>query len=155
MTPILATLVYCLRDGKVLLMKRHKEPNLGLWVGLGGRIELGESPYECARRELHEEAGLQARWLQFRGLVTEVSPCPEHHWMLFVYAVTDFVGKLLPDEREGVLRWWPLADVPRLAIPQADAVFFSRVTDLSQPFYHAKFVYDADLKLVEVHEHPA
>ena len=52
MIPILTTLIYCLRDGQVLLMERRKEPNLGLWVGLGGKIKVGESPYECAQREL-------------------------------------------------------------------------------------------------------
>jgi 8-oxo-dGTP diphosphatase len=84
MTPILSTLVYCVRNGRVLLMHRHKEPNLGLWVGLGGKLEPDESPYECARRELHEEAGLRAQHLVFRGLVTEVSPHPDWHWMLFM-----------------------------------------------------------------------
>lgn len=39
MTPILVALVYCLRNGNVLLMERRKEPNLGLWVGPGGKIE--------------------------------------------------------------------------------------------------------------------
>lgn len=154
MTPILSTLVYPLRDGKVLLMERRKEPNLGLWVGLGGKIELNESPYECARRELSEESGLFAHALRFRGLITEVSPRPDWQWMLFVYAVTDFSGQLITNEREGKLRWWPVADVRHLAIPQADAVFFPRVTDLSQPFYHAKYAYDLDLKLVEIKEHP-
>jgi 8-oxo-dGTP diphosphatase len=154
MTPILSTLVYCLRDGHVLLMHRRKEPNLGLWVGLGGKVELGESPYECARRELYEEAGLRAQDLVFRGLVTEVSPDPDWNWMLFIYVVTVFTGKLITDEREGQLHWWPLAHACDLPIPQADAVFFPRITDLSRPFYHAKYVYDADLKLIEVHEHP-
>lgn len=75
--------------------------------------------------------------------------------MLFIYAVTDFTGELVPDEREGRLVWWPLAEVPGLPIPQADAVFFPHVTDLSRPFYHAKYIYDADLKLIQVREHPA
>ncbi len=155
MTPILATLVYCLRDGDVLLMQRRKEPNLGLWVAPGGKIELGESPYECARRELYEETGLYPRQLRFRGLVTEVSPLPNWQWLLFIYAVTDFNGELIADEREGRFQWWPLEQVSQLPIPQADAVFCSRVTDLSRPFYDATYVYDADLKLVEIREHPA
>jgi 8-oxo-dGTP diphosphatase len=134
-------------------MERHKEPNLGLWVGLGGKIELGESPYECALRELYEEAGLWADHLIFRGLITEVSPTPNWHWMLFIYAATEFTGELTSDQREGNLRWWPMAKARQLPIPQADRVFFPHVTDLSQPFYHGKFVYDDELKLIEVQEH--
>ncbi len=86
MTPILTTLIYCLREEQTLLLERRKEPNLGLWVAPGGKIELGESPHECARRERvlpggrlpaltpeqagvlqcagrHESAGLDPRWL--------------------------------------------------------------------------------------------
>lgn len=155
MTPILSTLVYCLRDGDVLVMRRRKEPNLGLWVAPGGKVELGESPYECARRELYEETRLRAHHLRFRALVTEVSPVPDWQWMLFIYAVTDFDGELVADEREGHYQWWPLHKVPSLPIPQADAVFYPQVTDLSKPFYDATYIYDADLQLVEINEHPS
>jgi 8-oxo-dGTP diphosphatase len=154
MTLILGTLVYPIRDGRVLLMHRHKAPNLGQWVGPGGKVEADESPYECAIRELYEETHLRARQPRFRGLVTEVSPRPDWHWMLFIYTVTDFEGQVAGDGREGRLRWWTLDEAVQLPIPQADAVFFPHVTDPARPFYQAKFVYDADLRLVAVHEHP-
>ena len=154
MMPILSTMVYCLKGDQVLLMLRHKEPNLDLWVAPGGKVEPGESPYECALRELGEETGLQAEKLLFRGLVTEVSPRPDWQWMLFLYVVTEFSGQLTGDEREGAYHWWSLTKACQLPIPQADKVFFTRVIDLSQPFYHGKYVYDADLRLVEVIEHP-
>ena len=154
MTPILSTLVYCLRDGETLLLRRNKEPNLGLWVAPGGKIEAGESPYECAQRELLEETGLQAHSLRFRGLITEVSPQPDWQWMLFIFTTTEFSGDLETDEREGIFQWWPLPSVARLPIPQADAVFYPRVTDPSLPFYLAKYVYDADLILIDIQEYP-
>lgn len=155
MKPILSTMVYCLRAGEVLLMRRHKEPNLGLWVAPGGKVEPGESPYECAQRELSEETGLQAHGLVFRGLVTEVSPRPDWQWMLFLYVAIDFSGRLVGDQREGAFRWCSLAEARGLPIPEADQVFFPRVTDLSYPLYQARYVYDANLHLVEVIEHPA
>jgi len=152
-TLVLGTLVYCLDDVHTLLMHRNKDPNRGLWVAPGGKVEAHESPYECARRELREETGLQAQNLLFRGLITEVSPRPDYHWMLFIYVVTHWEGKFEPDEREGQLRWWSLDEVQRLPIPPADAVFYPHVTDLRRPFYQAKFVYDADLGLIEVCEY--
>jgi 8-oxo-dGTP diphosphatase len=153
MKPILGTMVYCLSDGQVLLMKRNKEPNLGLWVAPGGKVEPGESPCECALRELREETGLTASGLHFRGLVTEVSPRPDWQWLLFLYVAAEFSGEVGGDEREGAFRWWPVGDVLNLAIPQADRIFFPKVTDLGQPFYEAKCVYDAGLDLVEVMEY--
>lgn len=152
MKPILATMVYCLKAGEVLLMHRNKQPNEGLWIGPGGKIDPAESPYECACRELFEETGLSAQHIRLRGLVTEVSPRPDWQWLMFLYVATEFAGELRADEREGYLRWWPIDEVPKLPIPQADKVFFPSVVDLDQPLYQAKFVYDEHLDLVEVIE---
>jgi 8-oxo-dGTP diphosphatase len=150
--PILSTLIYCLDRGRVLLMRRNKEPNLGLWVAPGGKVEAGESPYDCAERELREETGLSARKLRFRGLITEVSPQPNWQWMLFMYVATDLSGDLTGDHREGDLRWWSLEKIESLELPQSDRIFFPKIIDLTHPFYEAKYVYNANLDLVEIME---
>jgi len=150
--PILATMVYCIKDGDVLLMLRNKEPNLGLWVGPGGKLEPGESPYDCAKRELYEETGLEVNDLYFRGLITEISPRPDWQWLMFLYVATEFSGTLVEDKREGRLSWCSLSEVMQLPIPEADSVFFQKVININMPFYQAKFVYDSDLSLVNVIE---
>ncbi|MCZ7572288.1 MAG: 8-oxo-dGTP diphosphatase [Ardenticatenaceae bacterium] len=150
---ILGTLVYALRDGQILMLYRHKEPNLGLWVAPGGKTEPHESPFECALRELREETGLEAQTLVFRGLVTEVSPREHWQWLLHIFVAPDPLGDAVGDEREGRLRWWPIETVPGLPIPQADAIFFPAIIDLSQPFYAARMQYDDELKLIEVVRH--
>ena len=50
-------------DSKLLLIKRKKSPNKGLWSPPGGKLEMesGESPFECAKREAHEEMNEQLR----------------------------------------------------------------------------------------------
>ena len=152
MKPILATMVYCIKDGDVLLMLRNKEPNLGLWVGPGGKLEPGESPYDCAKRELYEETGLEVNDLYFRGLITEISPRPDWQWSMFLYVATEFWGTIVEDKREGRLSWCSLSEVMQLPIPEADSVFFQKVININMPFYQAKFVYDSDLSLVNVIE---
>lgn len=149
--PILATVVYPLRDGEVLLMHRRQEPNLGLWIGPGGKVDGGESPYECALRELHEETDLRAESAHFRGLATLISP--RWSWLLFLYVVTDFTGWVNGHTREGELRWWPLDEVTHIPRPQTTQVFFPDVIDLTRPFYDARFVFDAEEQLVEVRDH--
>lgn len=143
------TLVYALRDGQVLMMRRRKEPNLGQWTAPGGKVELHESPAECARRELAEETGLVAAGRpELRLIVTETSPLPEWQWLMFIYLVRETQGQVTADCVEGDLAWIPVDQVPALEIPQADAIFYPYVIDSSPGPISMKFEYDADLRLL-------
>lgn len=153
--PKLTTLVYCVENDKVLLAQRKKEPFVGYWIAPGGKIDPGESPYECAVRELAEETGLNAQNPRLRGIVTETSPRSDWQWMIFIYVVTSFSGTIISDEREGILRWCPLANSVDLHMPEADRIFFPKVLDINQPIYQATFHYDDNLLLNKVSEHPA
>ena len=145
-----SVLVYTRRGDEVLVMHRNKEPNLGLWVAPGGKVEIGESPYDTAQREMLEETGLTVEQLQFRGFCTEVSPRPDWQWLLFIFVTDAFHGDLQPDQREGDLAWVSVEDYLRdLPIPQADVIFAPRVLAADGGFFQAKFVYDNDLKLTE------
>jgi 8-oxo-dGTP diphosphatase len=44
--------------GRLLLIRRGREPSRGLWSLPGGRLEAGETRPEAARREVLEETGL-------------------------------------------------------------------------------------------------
>lgn len=50
-----ATLLFILRDGEVLLIHKKRGFGKGKINGPGGRIEPGETPRECAIREVQEE----------------------------------------------------------------------------------------------------
>ena len=72
-TPIVGTLGYVVRDGRVLLVHRTArgdDAHLGKYNGLGGKLEAGEDVVACLRRELREEAGLEATSLRLRGTVS-------------------------------------------------------------------------------------
>lgn len=144
------TLVYALRDGQVALMRRRKWPNFGQWTAPGGKVELDESPQECAVRELAEETGLLAADKpELRLIVTETSPVPDEHWLMFVYLVRAVTGELAADSVEGELAWVDVDQVLALDIPQADRIFYPLVLDGTTCQRSLKFSYDAALKLVE------
>jgi len=46
--------------GRVLLIKRKKEPAAGQWWFPGGRVHFGETRAAAATRKLNEECGLEA-----------------------------------------------------------------------------------------------
>ena len=57
--PIVAVGVVVKQGHEVLLVQRLNEPSQGRWSLPGGVVELGETVREAARREVHEECGLQ------------------------------------------------------------------------------------------------
>jgi 8-oxo-dGTP diphosphatase len=47
--------------GRIVLIRRGKQPLLGRWVIPGGTVELGETLHEAVIREMQEETGLVVR----------------------------------------------------------------------------------------------
>ena len=67
------TLCYVREKGKTLMIHRNKKDNdvhEGKWNGLGGKLEQGESPEECAVREVYEESGLLGKNPKLKGIIT-------------------------------------------------------------------------------------
>lgn len=56
-------------SGHVLLLNRTKAPWMGRWNGVGGKLDDGESPYECIVRETLEETGLSLPQYKDRGVM--------------------------------------------------------------------------------------
>jgi protein-S-isoprenylcysteine O-methyltransferase Ste14/8-oxo-dGTP pyrophosphatase MutT (NUDIX family) len=147
----LATLVYALRDQQVLLLRRTTEPNRGLWVAPGGKLDHGESPAECAMREMREETGLVIERPLLRAVMTETSPRADYQWLTFIFVALDFTGTFTPAPGIGEFRWVPVDEVTNLAIPPADAIFFPRLLQDGTTFT-AKFEYDMELNLLQWQE---
>jgi 8-oxo-dGTP diphosphatase len=148
---ILATLCYAIHNDQVLLLHRYKEPNKGLWVAPGGKLEYDESPQECALRELQEETGLLGREPHLRGIITEISPRDDYQWLIFIFVTHQIDGAMTElrqtDCPEGTLAWIPISQVLDLPIPEADAIFFSHIM-ANGPLFRAKFIYDEELGVV-------
>jgi 8-oxo-dGTP diphosphatase / 2-hydroxy-dATP diphosphatase len=64
----LLTLVLIRENGRILLGMKKRGFGAGKWNGFGGKVEQGEEIVDAAVRELHEEAGIVAHELEFRGV---------------------------------------------------------------------------------------
>ncbi len=102
------TLCFLTRADEVLLLLRNKPPNAGLWNGVGGHIEPGETPRQGILREVAEETNYRVSEVAFRGVLT---------WSGFeisdggLYIFTAGVDQLPPPAElpalEGRLAWQP------------------------------------------------
>jgi 8-oxo-dGTP diphosphatase len=59
--PISSVGVVIRKGGRILLVKRGKDPNKGMWSIPGGAIELGETIYEAGAREVLEECNVKIK----------------------------------------------------------------------------------------------
>ncbi|WLD92442.1 8-oxo-dGTP diphosphatase [Alkalihalobacillus sp. AL-G] len=63
------TICFIIKGSELLMLNRNKAPNKGLWNGVGGKINAGETPEQCIVREVAEETGLQIKKPRFTGTV--------------------------------------------------------------------------------------
>jgi 8-oxo-dGTP diphosphatase len=143
----LATLCY-VRDGvgnsgRTLMLHRIKKANdmhAGKWNGLGGKLEAGESPEECAIREVWEESGLRMVNPVLRGVITFPHFSKEEDWYTYIFVAYQYSGELI-DSTEGVLAWVDNDKLFDLNLWPGDRIFMRWLDD--RRFFSAKFVYTA------------
>jgi 8-oxo-dGTP diphosphatase len=112
------------KDGRILLLRRLHEPNFGLCSPIGGKLDMttGESPAQCAQREIQEEAGLDIPIdrLHLAGIISEAAYEGRGHWLLFYYRVIGPVWLEPHDMREGRLDWFAPSEIDALPLPETD-----------------------------------
>lgn len=81
----------------------------------GGRMEAGETPQECAHRELGEEAGVTARsWRPLGSYAITLGSTARIHLFL-AEGLTLGPQRLEPSEAGFKLMWWPMRDAVKAA----------------------------------------
>jgi 8-oxo-dGTP diphosphatase len=110
--------------GEQLLLLRAKPPNLGVWSPIGGKLETatGESPFECAARETHEETGFTVAHddLHLFAIIAEKAYEGESHWLLFLFRCKKPIPALPRDIAEGRFGFFGRSAIDTLPIPETD-----------------------------------
>jgi 8-oxo-dGTP diphosphatase len=112
------------RSGELLLMLRTKPPNKGVWSPIGGKLEMatGESPFECAAREMKEETGFEPGPgdLRLFAVIAEKAYEGETHWLMFLFRSRRPIPGLPPDIAEGRFSFFKRGEIDALPIPETD-----------------------------------
>ncbi len=139
------SLCYIEQNGKYLMLHRVKklnDINKDKWVGIGGKFELNESPFDCARREILEETGALPINLSYRGVVTFISDQFGSEYM-HLFTASGLEGQVDYDCDEGELVWVDKKDIPLLPIWQGDKIFL-KLLDEETRFFSLKLIYSGD-----------
>lgn len=123
-------------------VKKKLDENKDKWIGIGGKFESGESPFDCIRREILEETGLIADKLNYRGLVTFVSNEYGTEYM-HLFTTDSFHGNLIENCDEGNLEWIDKNDIVNLPLWEGDKIFLDLISK-DVPFFSLKLVYEGE-----------
>jgi 8-oxo-dGTP diphosphatase len=138
-----ATLVFVIRDRQMLLIHKKRGLGAGKINAPGGRLELGETPLECAIREVQEELCTTPASLEW---------CGENRFQFIdgysihvqIYRAADCDRE--PQETdEAVPLWVPLDAIPYGAMWADDRLWVPLVIERRR--FSGRFIFDGDTML--------
>lgn len=116
--------VFVVNNDKVLLRKHDK---YGIWLSVGGHIELNEDPNQAAIREVKEEVGLDINLIAPKDFIALDEPNhqelippvfinrhrinDEHEHVTLTYFATSASGKVTPENEDDVWLWFTEAEI--------------------------------------------
>jgi ADP-ribose pyrophosphatase YjhB (NUDIX family) len=101
-------------DGKLLLVRRRREPEAGCWGLPGGKVDLFEPIATATAREIREELGIIIKPTDLLCVVDQIDRVEGQHWIAPVFRIEQYDGTptiMEPDALSG-LRWFELDGLP-------------------------------------------
>jgi ADP-ribose pyrophosphatase YjhB (NUDIX family) len=116
--PFLAVSAAILRDGKVLVVRRARNPANGLYSLPGGVVEAGETLMEAVKREVDEETSLVVEPVALAGyrevVARDGDDKVERHFVILPFAARWIAGEPKLNEELCEWQWVDPADVAAL-----------------------------------------
>ena len=142
------TLCFLLNGEEVLLIHRQFPPNQGLWNGVGGHIEPGETASQAVIREVAEETGYRITDPEFAGILTwdgfEISPGG------IVIFTAEVPHRNFVNNHEGMLAWKPQSwACSSVEVVDNIHVFFPRIL-AGEPPSHYHFRYREGVRIEDI-----
>jgi 8-oxo-dGTP pyrophosphatase MutT (NUDIX family) len=132
-----------------VLLRRHDK--YGIWLSIGGHVELDEDPNQAAVREAKEEVGLDIELLDERLIKTEsgdfrelISPValnrhrisPTHEHVCMIYFASAKSEKVIPEKPTDVWKWCSEKDIDSLEGVSDNVAFYAKRALLTLGSHH-------------------
>lgn len=148
-TPIVATLGYVISPvgQRVLMIRRDSRPgdlHFGKYNGLGGKLGRDEDIVAGMRREIREEAGIEALRLQLAGTISWPGFGEDgEDWFGFIFRIDRYAGQVRERCAEGTLLWVPQDELHALPLWEGDRHFLRLVFAEPLRTFHGVMPYRA------------
>lgn len=110
-----------IHEGRVLLIRRGKEPLRGRWVVPGGTVELGETLEQALVREMEEETGLRVEpgevLTVFDRIMREAGTV-RYHYVIVDYLCSYVSGEARAASDAEAVAWARPAELAAYDLPQ-------------------------------------
>ncbi len=118
-----ASVAIIVKDKKILLVQRNREPYKGKWMMPAGFVDFGEHPKETVMREIMEETGLSAKNPVFYDVLQSTDDARALGTLVFYYTV-EVTGKITNSDTEenSDIKWFDLSNPPAIAWKDHSAV---------------------------------
>jgi ADP-ribose pyrophosphatase YjhB (NUDIX family) len=107
--PYLAVSAAIIRDGKVLVVRRARNPALGIYTLPGGGVETGETLMQAVTREVREETSMDIEPVALAGhreaIVRDAQGRVERHFVILCFAARWLSGGPVLNEELDDARW--------------------------------------------------
>lgn len=135
-----ATLMFVVKDGQVLLIKKLRGIGMGKINGPGGKIDPGETPEVCVVRECQEELHITPlNPVKMGELWFAMSDIPDIHCHVFM--ATEFDGEPTQTE-EAIPVWTKIEEIPYDLMWEDDQHWLPQM--LAGQKFLGKFVFEGE-----------
>jgi ADP-ribose pyrophosphatase YjhB (NUDIX family) len=136
--PFLAVSAAIVRDGKVLVVRRARNPALSLYTLPGGVVETGETLLQAVAREVREETALTIEPVALAGhreaIVRDGQGRVERHFFILCFAARWLAGEPVLNEELDDARWLDPAELSGLRTTEGLAeIVAAAIEQLARP----------------------
>ncbi len=133
---IYCTLIHLRQNSKTLMIEKKN----GMFMGVGGKFEKGETPEQCLIREVKEETNLDIEEFKLVGEIFFPKFDDEKDYYVYVYEGIKFSGEM-KESSEGKLYWIDDNKITDLNIWEGDEYFLDWIYN-KRTFFKATFYYE-------------